>query len=35
MQAEKSNPLEALSEEQSREKTRMNPKFPTKKWVNA
>lgn len=35
MQAEKSNPLEALSEEQGREETRMNPKLPTKKWVNA
>lgn len=30
MQAEKRNPLEALSEEQGREKTRMNPKLPTK-----
>lgn len=35
MQAEKSIPLKALPDEQSREKTRMKPKLPTTKWVNA
>lgn len=35
MQAEKSIPLKALPDEQGREKTRMKPKLPTTKWVNA
>jgi len=34
MQAEKSMPLKALSEEQGTKMTRMKPKLPTTEWVN-